>query len=154
MSAEDTTVKSEKDIVIFGAGNFGRLALAKYGGRVAYFIDNNEELWGSTIQGVEVKGVIDGIREKGSRTVVTASKYPQRMAEQLKMQGVADFLLYSQDLRAYYETEELVINPYLDRLSRDVSEAEWNETTKNNLRIEAVNDMVEQLHGKRHCLTM
>lgn len=148
MSAGDTTVKREKDIIIFGAGNFGRLALAKYEGRVAYFIDNNEELWGSTLQGIAVKGVNDGIREKGSRTVVIASKYPQRMAEQLKMLGVTDYLLYSQDLRAYYETEELVINPYLDRSAGDVSETEWNEATKNNLRIEAVNDMVEQLHGK------
>lgn len=39
----------EKDIIIFGAGNFGHLALKKYGDRVAYFIDNNEGLWGRTI---------------------------------------------------------------------------------------------------------
>lgn len=137
-----------RDIIIFGAGNFGHLALTKYGDRVAYFIDNNEGLWGRTIQGIEVKGVSDGIREMASRTVVIASKYPQRMVEQLKALGVSDYLLYSQDSRAYYETEEVVVNPYLDSLSRDMDEAEWNELTKNNLKIEAVNDIVEELHGK------
>lgn len=41
-----------RQIILFGAGDFGRKALEYFGeDRVAYFVDNNAELTGSLING-------------------------------------------------------------------------------------------------------
>ena len=44
-----------KKIIIFGAGKYGREALQFYGtDNVEYFCDNDENLWGNSIQGKQV----------------------------------------------------------------------------------------------------
>lgn len=138
----------EKDIIIFGAGKIGRMALLKYGDRVDYFIDNNAEIQRHRISGVIIKSVEDGISNIGQHTIVIASKHQNRMAEQLRGLGIDNFNFYLNDDRAYYETEELVINPYLDNLNRDMNEAQWNGMTERNCAISVINDMVEEMQGR------
>ena len=47
------------NIVIFGAGTVGKEALIYYGKRVAFFADNNPNLWETNIQGILVKKIDD-----------------------------------------------------------------------------------------------
>lgn len=138
----------KKDIIIFGAGQIGRMAQLKYGDRVDYFIDNNIKIQGEKIGGVVIKSVEEGGSDIGSHVIIIASKHQDRMAEQLRNLGIDNYQFYLTDFRAYYETEELVINPYLDNCSRDVNEVKWNETTKMGSAIAVINDMVKEMHGK------
>ena len=137
-----------KDIIIFGAGQIGRMALLKYGDRVDYFIDNNVKIQGKKINRVVIKGVEEGISDIDSHTIIIASKHQDKMVEQLRTLGIDNYQFYLEDSRAYYETEELVINPYLDNENRDVSEMKWNENVQRSCAIDVINDQVEQLHGK------
>ena len=138
----------DRDIIIFGAGQIGQMALSKYADRVDYFIDNDEKLQGSKISGIEIKSVIDGVKDIGQHMVVIASRCQSMMAEQLDQLGVSNYILYRGDSRTYYDTEELVINPYQNNRNRDVGEEEWNEITRTNYAIGVINDMVEQLQDK------
>lgn len=137
-----------KNIIIFGAGQIGRIALLKYGERVDYFIDNNVNLHGKKISGIEIKGIKENISDIANHTIIIASKHQDKMAEQLRKLGVSSVQFYLEDFRAYYETEELVINPYLDNENRDISEMKWNENVQRNCAIDVINNRVEQLHGK------
>lgn len=137
----------EKDIIIFGAGQVGQRALSKYAARVDYFIDNNEKLWGSKIGGYLIKSVDEGVADAADHTIVIASRYQDKMETQLKNMGVKNYFLYLGNVAAYYETDELIINPYAS-YNRDFSEEAWNEELQRSYEIEAVNDMVEQLQGK------
>lgn len=138
----------KKRIIIFGAGQIGRMALLKYGNQVDYFIDNNENLRGHKINGVEVKSIEEGIKDLDNRRVIIASRYQNMMEKQLLNMGVDKYSFYLENSGAYYETDELIINPYLDNGNRDTSEEKWNEVTQTNYAIEVVNDMVEQMQGK------
>lgn len=138
----------EKDIIIFGAGQIGRMALLKYGNRVDYFIDNNVNLHGKKIGEHVIKSVEDGVGHKLSHTIVIACKQQDEMAEQLRALGISKFILYLRDIKSYFETEELVINPYENDENRDLREEEWIEASKRNSKISVINDMVEEMHGK------
>ena len=70
------------------------------------------------------------------------------MEQQLKQVGISNYEFYLEQPRAYYCTNELVFNPYIDNEQRDVSEAEWNDINKKNLARDTVNKRVEQLQGK------
>lgn len=141
-------MSENKDIVIFGAGQIGRMALTEYGDRVAFFIDNNSNIWGDKISGISVISVNQFIAMREKYTVVIASKQNEIMEKQLLDNRITDYVIYNQDQVAYYTTEDLVFNPYLDNAQRDVSESEWNENNKRNLARETVNYRVEQLYGK------
>lgn len=141
-------VNRKKDIVIFGAGQIGRMALADYKERVAFFIDNNKEVQGTELNGIGVKSVEDFLQVKNQYTVIIASRQLELMERQLQKLGVTNYEPYMQEKEAYYTTEELIFNPYLDNSQRDVTETEWNENTKKNLAIETVNYRVEQMQGK------
>lgn len=138
----------KKDMIIFGAGQIGRMALLKYKDRVDYFIDNNEERWGHTIEGFTIKSVEDGARDIAGHSIVIASRYQEGMAKQLRDMGVNQYTFYLGNSLAYYETEELVLNPYFDNGNRDVSEEKWNELNQKNYAIDVVNRMVEELRDK------
>ena len=138
----------EKDIIIFGAGQIGRMALLKYGNRVDYFIDNNVNLHGKKIGENVIKSVEDGVKHNLSHTIVIASKQQDEMAEQLRILGIRKYILYLKDIKSYFETEEFVINPYENDENRDLGEEEWIEASKRNSKISVINDMVEEMHGK------
>ena len=96
----------KKRIIIFGAGQIGRMALLKYGNRVDYFIDNNENLWECKINGVDVKSVKEGIKDIDNRKVIIASRFQDMMEKQLKELGIDNYSFYLENSGAYYETEE------------------------------------------------
>ena len=138
----------KKDIIIFGAGKLGQRALQKYGERVDYFIDNNRKLQNSKVDGIAVTSVEKGVEDISDHTIVIAGRYQEIMAEQLKELGVEKYLFYLGNPSGYYYTEELVLNPYLKDIYRDVSETEWNRLNQESGKIQVVNDMVEKYQGR------
>lgn len=138
-----------KDIIIFGAGELGRSILKKCGDRVDFLIDNNEKLYGHTIDGVMVKSVAQGVEKRAGHTIIIASKYWDEMVQQLKEYGVKEeeYIFYTETSLGYRSTDDLIVNPYLNE-SRDVSEEEWNKSLEGNHKIKMINELVEQLQGK------
>lgn len=137
-----------KDIVIFGAGQIGRMALIKYGARVAFFIDNNKDIQGKKINGLEIKCIEEVLTGKEGYKVIIASKSQDLMEKQLQELGIINYEIYLEKKTAYFAMEELVFNPYLDNELRDVTESKWNENMKRDFVRETVNYCVEQMQGK------
>lgn len=137
----------DKSIVIFGAGQIGRMALKEYKQQTAFIVDNNKKIQGTTLDGIEIKSV-DCLGQNAPYKVIIASRQQEIMEQQLKQVGISNYEFYLEQPRAYYCTNELVFNPYIDNEQRDVSEAEWNDINKKNLARDTVNKRVEQLQGK------
>lgn len=140
-------MSTDKDIVIFGAGQIGRMALAKWKQRVLFIVDNNKKLHGTFIDGIQVKGV-ESLSAQGPYTVLIASKNQELMERQLQKLGIKRYGFYLKESRAYYDTESLIVNPYEDNFQRNLTEEKWNEKNKDHLAKETINFRVGQLKGK------
>ncbi len=138
---------ADKNIVIFGAGQIGRMALAKWKEHVLFIVDNNKNLHGVWIDGIQVKSV-ESLSPQGQYTVLIASKNQELMEQQLQRLGIERYEFYPEETKAYYETDALVFNPYEDIFQRDLTEEKWNERNKNHFAKETINFRVEQLKGK------
>lgn len=132
-------------IVIFGAGNVGRMALKRYLGRVAYFIDNNKSLQGKEIDGIPIKSVCEFMEDKDKYKLVIASYSQHMMEKQIKDMGISNYETYLGEYHRFYEIDDLIFNPYEDNVLRDVSEVKYNDSIKTNLLVQAVNDEVKRL---------
>lgn len=137
----------QKDIVIFGAGQVGRMALTKYKTQTLFIVDNNKKLHGTFLDGVEIRSV-ESLSPDADYVVMIASRHQKMMEMQLQQMGISKYDFYLKDSRAYYDTEDLIFNPYEDNAQRDISEEEWNVATKLNKAIETVNSRVEEIYGK------
>lgn len=85
-----------KRIVLFGAGKIGHTAL-KYcereGIRLFCIIDNNSQLWGQTIGGVQVFSP-EGIAEQEPSLIILAGDRSAEMAAQLEGYGLHNYISY------------------------------------------------------------
>lgn len=93
--------KTKKDIILFGAGNYGKNALNLIGrNKVAFFVDNNPRLSGQTIEGIEIKHPNDAVNLKQYDIVVTVSaKYFQEITDILKQYGIHHYYSIEQYLK-------------------------------------------------------
>lgn len=137
-----------ENIVIFGAGKVGRMALQNYRGRVVYFIDNNKELYGNKIDGIPIKSVKEFISDKDKYQLIIASYSQKMMEQQIVGMGVKNYQLFLDDIHAYYFTDELIFNPYEDNPMTDLEETDYIRYAENSLLIEAINREVEKLHNE------
>lgn len=130
-----------KKNIIFGAGQIGRVALETIGEEnIAFFIDNNELLWGTHIRSIEVKPVDALLKVHNDEyRILVASKYYESMSNQLNKMGIKEFDIFEE----YYANDAIVINPYEDNNMRDISEDEWNNRDMSAI-YRAINDEVEK----------
>lgn len=81
-------------VVIFGCGHYGYEAckwLESHAYTVEAYIDNNRELWGTTIDGIIVEAVSRVTERLGkAKYVIANEKYSVEMKEQLLSMGVAE----------------------------------------------------------------
>ncbi|MHB8064381.1 MAG: SPASM domain-containing protein [Ruminiclostridium sp.] len=85
----------EKKIIIFGAGNYGKMALENYGPeKVKYFLDNNENKIGKLYCDKKVIGFDEFLEIYHSYTVVIASNYLGQMSEQLEENNIYEYEYY------------------------------------------------------------
>ena len=85
-----------KKIILFGAGNFGKMALKYYGeDQVAYFADNSSVKINTDICGIKCISFAEMISLKDEYQIIVASSYLHQMGKQLEEAGVIDYLYYS-----------------------------------------------------------
>lgn len=136
-----------KEYVIFGAGQFGRQALQNYNGNVDFIIDNDILKHGTSIDGVEIFPV-DKVKGDTFHNILIAGRDYEAMSHQLDQLGVKNYSYFGNDPRAYFTTNELVYNPYINDGNRDVDEETRIQLNQNDQTIEAVNRKVEELFNK------
>lgn len=127
-------ISEQYRIVIFGAGQIGRKALAEFGvSRVTCFLDNDNEKWGKTIDGVPVTG-IDEYKICDEEIVIIAVKSGiAEIKEQLENKGVKRYAPYLEFKERYFAPEQLLVNQY-EWASSAISEAAWNERMEADTR--------------------
>ena len=75
-------IPEEGNLIIYGAGNIGRAAIKKYGGRIKYFADGNPLKAGTYLEGVKIispEGLNQYLKENHLVIAVGAEKMPEVM---------------------------------------------------------------------------
>lgn len=88
-----------KKLVIFGAGNYGRKAYQKLKNKgVVFFIDNNTELCGKRLYGIEILDLYSykKIAEGYNLVIGLSENREKELMEQLFRNQIYDFILYSE----------------------------------------------------------
>ena len=132
-----------KDIVIFGAGKFGKMALKEYNGGVKYFVDNNADLVGKNVEGIPVIDIQTLCDFHDNYKIIIATKYYKPIIDQLLSLDIKSFDIYQTDLYRYYPTKELIWNPY-----QEGGEYIEHADSVTNFKIAEVNAEVEKLYNK------
>lgn len=132
--------------MIFGAGNYGEQAFFELGeSQVDYFIDNNKDMKGKYFHGKPIISPTDAIALKDDYHILVASVYSESMIKQLKELGFQDFSVYIRKIHGFYDTDELILNPYEERQEAS-TEKEWSSSWKLEYTRKAVNDEAEILY--------
>ena len=132
--------------MIFGAGFYGKKALDAYGEQnVDFFIDNNSEKQGTSYCGKQIISPAEAVA-KCEYEIIIASIYAYSMIRQLKELGVTNYSVYVEPTHAFYETDELIFNPY-ELIDEAASEKEWSESEKLKLSRDAVFEEAENLYN-------
>ncbi len=93
-----------KQYILFGAGNYGKMALKYFGAeKVAYFADNNPAKEGQTIQGKQVISFQKMKDIAGDYRIVVSSGSMNAMAKQLEENGIFEYHLYTPALQGLSE---------------------------------------------------
>lgn len=138
-----------KKTVIFGAGLYGKKALRELGSdAVECFVDNSPAKQGSIYCGKMVKSLHEVLKDADSITILIASACSQSIANQLKECGITDFRIFENRLHGYFETDELIVNPY-ETTAEALSEEEWSGSEKMQYTRKAVYDAVEALQDSQ-----
>ncbi|MCR5789327.1 MAG: SPASM domain-containing protein [Lachnospiraceae bacterium] len=137
-----------KQYIIFGAGDYGKIAFHHYGyDAVACFMDNNPAKIGTELFGKKIIAATEAAEFKDDYCFVVASIYSSSMIKQLQENGITDYIVFTGKLHGYYDSGELIVNPY-DALPDAGSEKEWIDSEKLKYARQAVNDEAEELYGK------
>lgn len=128
--------------ILFGAGLYGKIALKKYGDDVAYFVDNNADLQGKRIDGVEVISLNRLMQIYDKYEIIITTKYKDEIIKILNERGITNYKCYSVEDKRYYPTDELVINPY-----ETISNQYLDQTQQGiQQKIEVINKQVNELY--------
>ena len=71
-------VSADDELIVYGAGNYGRRAQKAYGKRIKYFADMNKNIIGTKINGTEVISV-DSLSELQQKYVILIASYPTKI---------------------------------------------------------------------------
>lgn len=139
-------MKDGRKIVIFGAGVYGRKALEHYGeGQVECFLDNSAAKQGTMFCGKAVVAVEDILPHVGDYRIIIANSYRSSIEKQLDDLGIKGYEIFEESiLHGYFETDELVVNPY-ENGGEAMTEEEWSMQEKLSYSRKAVNDETERL---------
>lgn len=103
----------EKKKVLFGAGFYGKLALRKYGKEnIAFFVDNNESLWGGEYEGIRILAPTEIEVYKSEYDIVITTRFKEQIIEQLLNMGIGQYSVFYIEDKRLYPTDELIVNPY------------------------------------------
>jgi FkbM family methyltransferase len=87
-----TRIAGRTDVLLFGTGYLGRHVRADLRGqpyRAVAFVDNNRDIWGSEVDGLEVSGPDEAVERYGDRALWLITIYTNsRVIEQCRALGV------------------------------------------------------------------
>lgn len=108
----ESGLKKCKKIVLFGAGNMCRNYMKCYGGQYPplFICDNNESLWGTDFEGLEVRNPEELRALPEDCTVIICNIYYREIEAQLRKLGVE---------KIGYFNDEYMPSFYFDRLVRE-----------------------------------
>lgn len=98
-SIEQSLEQSNKKIILFGAGLHGRMALRQYGqARVHCFVDNNEKLVGTDIQGTPIISFaqLKDIFSEYRIIISVSGRVINTLANQLEGAGIDTYEIFSE----------------------------------------------------------
>ncbi len=110
----------EKKAVIFGAGEWGRVAYFYYRNdiEISYYVDNDQTIWGTQLNGIQVCSP-EILRNQNYTIIIANKRYAAEIEEQLRRDyGVQEVILFRIDekVRKIFledetneDTEELII---------------------------------------------
>lgn len=134
---------TNKKVAIFGAGLYGQKALQKLGSdTVECFIDNSPTKQGTTYCGKIIKSLDEIQKDIDNFSIIIASIYVTSMEKQLQAYGITDYTIFEDYQHGYFETDELIVNPY-KTTKEATTEEEWSGSEKLQYTRKAVYDMVE-----------
>lgn len=142
-----------KNIVLFGAGYFGKEALKEYGEQEVFcFCDNDGARENQIVGGIAVKifsKCVDEVRDM--HFVICTKCYPE-IITQLESDGIYDYEIYHGiiERKGYYSPKVLIENPYEKDLNRDLEENQWIEKNSGELQRESINKKVRQYVKQNH----
>lgn len=140
--------------VIFGAGIYGRQALEKLGQEnVLYFIDNDKSKQGTEFCGKRIIAVDELAKSAEKYHVVIASVYGNSMEKQLNEIGYHNYSFFLDEYFRFYETDELIFNPY-ETNGEVKNEEEWKQSLQLQNARNAVNEKAEFLYGKKNLFSL
>lgn len=134
---------TNKKVAIFGAGLYGQKALQKLGSDIVEcFIDNSPTKQGTTYCGKIIKSLDEIQKDIDNFSIIIASIYATSMEKQLQEYGITDYTIFEDYQHGYFETDELIVNPY-KTTKEATTEEEWSGSEKLQYTRKAVYDMVE-----------
>lgn len=139
----------DRKIAIFGAGTYGLKALMYYGEEnVECFIDNSPPKQGTMLHGKAVRNPHDVLPCMDKYRIIIATSYCTSIEKQLKEFGIDSYEIFEDGkLHGYYETNELIVNPYEGGYGYGAeTEEEWLSQEKLAYSRKAVNDEAEELY--------
>ncbi len=97
--------------VVFGAGNFGKLALQFYGeDKVQFFIDNDEKKIGSLYLGKRIVSFEDYMNSKDRFTIIVAVNNSDGIVKQLRKRHIQDFFVFKAEffkIKKYFASNKI-----------------------------------------------
>lgn len=103
--------QSNKKIILFGAGVYGLKALKKYGQeRVHCFVDNNEKLIGTDIQGMPIISFaqLKDIYHKYQIVITVSGRFISELSKQLEDAGIYTYEIFAKTASAAGGAEDNV----------------------------------------------
>ncbi len=135
-----------KKIMIFGAGFYGKMAFEQYPpDRVTFFIDNDKDKQGTFFCGKKIISPLDALHYKDCYHILVASLYSESMLSQLKELGFTDYSSYFDTVHGFYETNELIVNPYIVNEAAQ-TEQQWSTKPQLDYSRQEVFHAVENLY--------
>ena len=132
--------------MIFGAGFYGKMAFDQYPpDSVIFFIDNDQEKQGTSFCGKKIISPSEALQYKDSFHILVASLYSESMVSQLKELGFTDYSSYFDTIHGFYETNELIINPYIVDEAVE-TEQQWSTKPQLDYARNEVFHLVEHLY--------
>lgn len=139
-----------KKNIIFGAGAFGKVAYDELGAeKIDFFIDNNKSKQGKLFCGKPIISIEEAAEKKEDYHVVIASLYATSMLKDLEKYEITDYEVYVKKIHGFFETDELIVNPYKNAPGVQTEE-EWNNSFRIELGKKGVFDEVERIYNEKN----
>lgn len=120
--------------ILFGAGGYGKKALEDYGkDKVEFFLDNDVNKKGQTIDGVEIRLFSEWKENVRDRKIIVCVWNYHEIIEEFKLNGIKNYAIYDKALllTRYGNPNKLITNPYENNKNRDLSESDYVESHSN-----------------------